>query len=948
MQRSVIHPDLVTSCDVPDIKSCANSVDPCITLSRLARFMSALRGFSLCTSNQHSCLRRSYLASHHISIPVCFDVSRRRLDNAMRHKTWNAVKIDGPRGTRGQRPPWQKHPIDHQVQVCYKITPTHSKKVLFRQSIKRGSFNWSEWDGSLWETTDLTAHYYSQWFQTITQTSQSFSQQRLAQSSPTKRFWKEYYRATAYAINSMKSLHLFIIENKTVVSVLRSAPARVSDRLNIPLKSFRRSLLGLQQDYNDLYLIQRIKVHRERNAEYFKAETQQYRTMGKAWTGSLNLLHFLRASGGISADHTGKLHVIFDAYPPRWTIEPLKFAVQMAIVQLSSITAMIKPCLGGHRPQLPTTLRHTINAIFATSVILRELLEETAALRYYRLYRFPDSCLEKETELGQRLWQQLRQDRSYDRILTSSKRLDEMSARSKIRMLDGKNTRVRENKQTRKWQISSDLPAKMTRLRDFDHRNIQSKINIQRVVVKTSSNRRNTSGFISWKDWDGQHWNIENFPLYLDSLSVQAAAAAQEEYATIRLRLPRAVPREFDSFLMAHYKSQWKANQSMYAFIRVQASINVLEYMLKTAPPRISQALTAQITQMSIHSYGLASEIEPLRRIRAIIACLPHNPLFFRSGVKEYEANFEADSLVASMKLDMKTGRSKHKAAHGFMYSAREFDAIREDFTNEMQQVASLRASSTAWRDEHPFNVVLPFAAAVNFIAVRHIRVVNDVRMIKDIFLFLFPSSKPAWVKIVEGINRAVQSAVQVSFLNRDLTAIRYYKMQHFPHSSSERVVRIDRAGSRRIMSTMLYKMARNERRARREQKFARDQKAREIVQRKKELKIRKEGNRKARERKTRERQKQGIPGPPQASSRMRRKKQIKMKKRKLREEDLAVQTGFARDMSHVEQKTNNEARERKRKEIQEQGTPKKSKPTASMPKKKRIEMRRVVSERKP
>jgi hypothetical protein len=276
MQRSVIHPDLVTSCDVPDIKSCANSVDPCITLSRLARFMSALRGFSLCTSNQHSCLRRSYLASHHISIPVCFDVSRRRLDNAMRHKTWNAVKIDGPRGTRGQRPPWQKHPIDHQVQVCYKITPTHSKKVLFRQSIKRGSFNWSEWDGSLWETTDLTAHYYSQWFQTITQTSQSFSQQRLAQSSPTKRFWKEYYRATAYAINSMKSLHLFIIENKTVVSVLRSAPARVSDRLNIPLKSFRRSLLGLQQDYNDLYLIQRIKVHRERNAEYFKAETQQH------------------------------------------------------------------------------------------------------------------------------------------------------------------------------------------------------------------------------------------------------------------------------------------------------------------------------------------------------------------------------------------------------------------------------------------------------------------------------------------------------------------------------------------------------------------------------------------------------------------------------------------------------------------------------------------------
>jgi hypothetical protein len=821
---------------------------------------------------------------------------------------------------------------------------------LPRQSfIRRGAVRWSEWDGSLWDTTALAIHHNSHWFQAITQTSQSFSRHmQLAQSAPTRPFWKEYYRATACAINSVKRLHLFITENKMVESVLRTAPTRVFERIDIPLRSFRRSLLGLQQDYNDLYLIQRIKVHRERNAEYFKVETQQYRTMGKTWVRSSTLLPLLKTSPKMTADYTAKLHVIFDAYPPRWTIEPLKFAVQLAMYHLKPIMATIKTSRRVDRPPLPTILRCTINAILALSGVLRELLEEMAALRYYRLYRFPNSCLEKETELGQRLWQQLRQDGSYDRILTSSKHLDEMSTHGKTRTLDGKNTRVRENKQTRTWQISSNLTARTTGLRGFDHKNIQSKIKIQRVVVKTSSVRRNTSGFISWKDWDGQDWNIESFPFYLDSPSVQAGAAAQEEYTAIRLRVSRAVPRKFDSFLMAHYKSQWMANQSMHAFIRVQASTNVLEYMLKTAPPRISQALSAQITQMSIHSYGLASALEPLRRIRVTIACLPHNPLFFRSGVKEYKANFEADSLVASMKLDMKTGRSKHKAAHGFIYSAREFDAMREDFANEMQQVASLRASSTAWRDEHPFNVVLPFAAAVNFIAVRHIRVVNDVRMIKSIFLFLFPSSMPAWAKIVEGINRAVQSGVQVTLLNRDLTAIRYYKMQQFPNSISERVVQMDQAGSRRIMSTMRYKVTRNERKARREQWFAQDQKAREIVQRKKELKIRQKVDRKARKHTGKARQEQGIPGPPQATPRMRRKKQIKLRKRKLGEEALAAQTGFERNMSRAEHKAKNEAREGKRKGKQEQNTPKISKSTASMPREKQIEVRRVVSGRKP
>jgi hypothetical protein len=142
--------------------------------------------------------------------------------------------------------------------------------------------------------------------------------------------------------------------------------------------------------------------------------------------------------------------------------------------------------------------------------------------------------------------------------------------------------------------------------------------------------------------------------------------------------------------------------------------------------------------------------------------------------------------------------------------------------------------------------------------------------------------------------------------------------------------------------------VTRNERKARREQWFAQDQKAREIVQRKKELKIRQKVDRKARKPTAKARQEPGISGPPQATPRMRRKKQIKLRKRKLGEEALAAQTSFERNMSRAEHKAKNEARECKRKGKQEQHTPKIPKSTASMPREKQIEVRRVVSGRKP
>jgi hypothetical protein len=216
---------------------------------------------------------------------------------------------------------------------------------------------------------------------------------------------------------------------------------------------------------------------------------------------------------------------------------------------------------------------------------------------------------------------------------------------------------------------------------------------------------------------------------------------------------------------------------------------------------------------------------------------------------------------------------------------------------------------------------------------------------------------KGAWAFLVQGLYRAEWSASQMTFLNRDLAAIRYYRIQRFPDSTSEKVLELDQAIHDRVQSTRPWKWkvdstkkkraeklaqikknkeirheakikartTRGERerkrrcmgvsklcpeppklkagmprkksenlteaeRVERAEKAALHKKAWDMIQLKKAAKIKWEAKREERERRRRERTAQGIPEPPKPTSRMPRRKQIKVKKRRLREKALVAQ----------------------------------------------------------
>jgi hypothetical protein len=680
----------------------------------------------------------------------------------MRQKSWNAIKIGGPRPERNQRSPPRKPQLDNHYRYRNSCSPTIPKAPSHLFNNQRGFFNWSRWDGSLWDTTALKAHHSSNWFHVINRTTNMFrhAKNRLGQGAHAEHeeFWVNYYRATACAINSVQSLHLLVIESNAIAFILRTASKQYSNRTAELSQAFVSTTVDLHHLYKDLYQMRRIMVHRTQNPEYFKAGVEHFRIMtsprqaekrnlirdralrlqlkqsdGQQWARS----HKVRHTSSDWKESARGFEATMHAYPPHWTIEPLKTSIKVMLsrlhISISSVDNYIYVNRTRKMSPVFRKIRRLNEIILAGSRELHELLDEMVALRYYRLHRFPDVSLGSEVELGRRLWQRL---------------LPEAPFKSNVPVTNGR-------------------------------------------------------GFFSWERWTGNDWNTEELQPYLADNSVRAAAHAQANYDAMKLRVSRTAPREMDVFLMAHYKSQWIANKRMHAFARLQCDLSVLLFLLRTAPPRITQHLTVPITEFGILNYSLNSDLEVLRKLSTIIACLPHNPLLFKSLAKRYEEDRDAQTLTSSFMLNLKCQRSKFKAASGFKYNLREFEYDQKGLRKEVREIKFLRSVPYSWKYEFPSNVIEPFQHTVNLIAVRQQRLLGHLR---GLFRCSDSYTDRTWGHQVQVLNEAEQDVARLMSLGQDLAAIRYYKIHRFPNSFSETILALDRARIQRMTSPFYWK----------------------------------------------------------------------------------------------------------------------------------------------
>jgi hypothetical protein len=696
--------------------------------------------------------------------------------------------------------------------ISGRVQTLSSKRVPFDVN-RSGLFNWSRWDGRLWDTTALPFYHWSRLLYLHTRTNRLLRQAQIRAAQCAipvdDDFWSKYYGRIRLANQSLLSLHLHLCETNAIIFILRTSPKFIYDRVIQTLQVLGGIHHELVQYCRQLHGIRRVIVHQTHNPLYFKASvgyTQDTAPIiqlnSEIWSDAKKLRMQHKMSFGHDWDlrsgyqdpnrstldkseRAQRIQAVCNAYTPRWTIEPLANMIALRIHHLRRCSHMLYQIPGFIRWRLTAPLaaliRKRVRDMMIASWELSELREEIAALRYYRLHHFPDSTLPGEIEVGRRVWS------------LSKTGTNPSSEASQDTASDGTGTGdFIEAIWSPPVSTTRAQPEELDITSPHLHNDLaETHTSIRRTMStnKTSSGT-NQAGLFSWSQWNGADWNLDSFKPYKIHNAVVYAIEAQANYEAVRQRLSSNSSSHLDAYLMAHYGAQRNANQLMHPFLRFSMNIRVINYLLRTSPFRVVRHLSGHVMAMDSLDFELGNEIETLRRLRTALACLPHNSLYFRSQAMGLRAGRERFEVANSIKMDVKYHRAARKAATGFQGLPRTYRQEEKEARALAKKMASItQIDAISWHLQHPFCIAEPFQAAVTLKQTRLLRVRRYLRQFKTFFIEVVSSR--VWWEIEKALARASQYGQQIAALTSDLTAIRYYRAQHFPDSVSQEELRL-------------------------------------------------------------------------------------------------------------------------------------------------------------
>jgi hypothetical protein len=626
-------------------------------------------------------------------------------------------------------------------------------------------------------------------------------------------FWCQYYGNVRRANRTLLDLHIHRCEINAIEFILRTSPSFVYGRIRQTLQSLELINFDLFSQLQHLYSIQRLIVHRKHNPLYLehgahrmqhgqpkqvdraknrsdeKEKRMQYKSLyGENWQ--------MRSSYRYSSDNTMRQEVNYthaagifcNTYPPRWTVTPLSAMVSLHVYRSRKVVVKLDHLLGTYRGKVfgvrcshVEHLRHTMTVVLWD---IADLLDELAALRYYRLHHFPDSALPGEIEVGTRILTALKMKKITPTRMGSSNSMKE------IKSPPVSHTRgPYEGLKTTPSHSHKDVNEIHTDIRQATPTNT----NYPGLPLRKAWMHPNSKGLFRWSQWNGGDWTLEYMKPYTRLNSVVAAATAKKNYSAVMKRLCDNSLRNVDAYLMAHYKSQYNAFQLTDPLFRHLINSTIVDFLLRTSPPRIRVHVSSQFIAMESLNYTLRLDVEQLRRIQIALASVPENPLFFKSLAMRHRSGLERSELKTKMRVLLKNHRTRSKTEtdlQGLPRAYRKETDHVQALAKTMRDVA--RMDSTFWHSQHPFSIAEPFQGIIILLQTRFRRTSAALRELR---MFITETTSPdMWHQVDQITERLADCRVQIELLTSDLTAIRYYRAHHFPASVSEEELALGRS----------------------------------------------------------------------------------------------------------------------------------------------------------
>ncbi|KAF2786569.1 hypothetical protein K505DRAFT_398663 [Melanomma pulvis-pyrius CBS 109.77] len=336
------------------------------------------------------------------------------------------------------------------------------------------------------------------------------------------------------------------------------------------------------------------------------------------------------------------------------------------------------------------------------------------------------------------------------------------------------------------------MPSQNSQLRQW-YRQLSTKGGAKRPLMQTHH------GLLRWNAWDGRLWNIEKLGTWKNCGPVRALEIAEAKLEVARQRLSSHAPsRPLDNFFVNHTTAVVEAYRSVLPFIRIEKEMSVCDFLIRTSHWKIRNRLGPSLAKVMETSYAVSEEVGILMNVRLIKVHSPFNPLFFLAQIWRYKANAKRRSLLTAKRVQDKTIRQLAKAQGRFGIGSREVqlalrspDALlKESSSLQFRLQRAWNKEPRCWAVEGLFESMHSVLAFSNTITKTLSVITKFGEMPTDSPLYRHQRARlqKSFRPLLDNIKGATH---ELSRLNYELAALRYYEIQHITlHDLSERVQR--------------------------------------------------------------------------------------------------------------------------------------------------------------
>ena len=305
----------------------------------------------------------------------------------------------------------------------------------------------------------------------------------------------------------------------------------------------------------------------------------------------------------------------------------------------------------------------------------------------------------------------------------------------------------------------------------------------------------------TWDQWNGKPWHTKALPAYRATRFWNFTTRASTKLHQYERLLAARPDHLVNQFWKLHFRAMLRAIHTEERLTLHLTDTVVISFLLRTAPTRITRRLASALQAFLLLSLEIQEAINSWHVSRIVIGHQSHNLLFFKASVDRLRMTAAIAAKGLTQRIEFKKDRMNVKTSVG----PRPFHELDEEQWRNTQRMPIKRPKD----DEEKFEAFLDafpprwiVEPLVSYMAISMHRLNRLSKLTNDVMATLEHQQVGRLRGHIRRVRRdalqtsdaGAHTAMDLRDLTREITALRYYRLQLFPGSYTEREVALGKS----------------------------------------------------------------------------------------------------------------------------------------------------------